>query len=177
MEILIIGGLVVALMVFVSTKIKRSAARAYEAETIETEEFTVSKPEGFLHPLREPADFPFEAYSRQYGERSTRNIWRARARLRVHDGSVLDGLLSEAAKNETITSREIRKDNEGRRECLARSRRIEDEVEYSVYRRLIECPESDRTYDLRVTMLAPYEEEFSARANDLLGSFTLKLRP
>ena len=42
MEIFIVGVAVVALMVYVSTKIKRSAAAAFEREEIEEEDFSLT---------------------------------------------------------------------------------------------------------------------------------------
>lgn len=73
-------------MVIVSTKIKRAAARAYDRETIDKEDFRLEKPNGFLYPLNSDSEFEFEAYSKNYGDKSTRNIWRARIRLRSSDG-------------------------------------------------------------------------------------------
>ena len=55
MEILIPGLILVGLMVWVSTRIKRNAAKAFEREEIETAEFSLTKPEGFLAPV-DPAD-------------------------------------------------------------------------------------------------------------------------
>lgn len=173
MEILIIGGIVVIIMVIVSTRIKRSAAQAYEPETIETEEFSVEKPEGFLYPLREPPDFPFEAYSKLFGERSTRNIWRARARLRINEGSKLDEIAGEVAGSESVTGSEISEGSEGR-EARIESRRTEDETEYVVRRRIVESKANGKTYELRATMLVPYNEEYSGRIEALLDSFEVK---
>ena len=59
MEILIIGGVVVLIMVFISTQIKKRAALAFEPETIDTEEFRLLKPNGFLYPLREDSVYLF----------------------------------------------------------------------------------------------------------------------
>lgn len=174
MEILIIGGIVVIIMVIVSTRIKRSAAQAFEPELIETEEFSVEKPEGFLHPLREPPDFPFEAYSKLFGERSTRNIWRARARLRIAEGMNLDEIASEAARSETVTSSDIREDSPGERVARIESRRAEDDIEYIVRRLVVESKERGKTFELRATMLVPYDEEYSDRIKALLDSFRLK---
>jgi hypothetical protein len=174
MEIFIIGGIIVALMVLVSTRIKKSAAAAFEPEFIEKEDFTVEKPEGFLFPLREPPDFPFEAYSKQYGERSTRNIWRARARLRIHEGAVLDELIEEAEDSETITSRELRASPPSRRELNSRSEKTEDEIDYAVYRRIVECADRGKTYEFRATMLGNHEEEYAARVREMLASLRIR---
>ncbi|HUF04941.1 MAG TPA: hypothetical protein VMM38_12295 [Aridibacter sp.] len=174
MEILIIGGIVVLIMVIVSTRIKRSAAQAFEPDVIETDEFSVEKPEGFLHPLREPPDFPFEAYSKLFGERSTRNIWRARARLRMSGGLKLDDIASETSESEAVTSSEISEGTPGERLARIESRRTEDETEYVVRRKIVESGERGKTYELRATMLVPYDEEYSERIEALLDSFKLK---
>jgi hypothetical protein len=86
MDIFIIGLVVVALMVFVSTKIKKSAARAFESEIIERDEFRIVKPEGLMSPLDENSKYPFEARSREYGEKISRNVWQAHAFLTVDKG-------------------------------------------------------------------------------------------
>lgn len=174
MEILIIGGIVVIVMVIVSTRIKRSAARAFEPELIEKEEFSVEKPDGFLHPLREPPDFPFEVYSKLFGERSTRNIWRARARLRISDGLKLDEIAEEVSGSETVTDSRLSEAPEGVREARIESRRTEDEIEYLVRRKIVEAKRRGKTYELRATMLVPYDEEYSGRIEALLDSFRLK---
>src|SRR5687767_8261126 len=51
MELLIPGLILVALMVYASTRIKRTAAAAFDRETVDTEDFIIQKPEGFLHNL------------------------------------------------------------------------------------------------------------------------------
>ena len=68
MEILIIGGLLVALMAYLSTKIKKEAKRAYEQEVIETEGFKIVKPVDFIIPLKKASEYAFEAYSKDFGE-------------------------------------------------------------------------------------------------------------
>ncbi len=173
MEIWIIGGVFVILMVIVSTAIKRAAANAYIREVIETDEFTVVKPEGFLHPIRERADFPFEAYSKEYGERSTRNIWRARARLRIHEGVSIDDLLETAKESGEISGYEIVEDRGGRR-CVVSGGKTEDETEYIVRRKLIEPAGRAVTFEMKVTTLALYDPEFESRAAVLLETFEVR---
>lgn len=68
MELLIPGLILVALMVYASTRIKRSAAAAYDAEAIETDEFVIQKPEGFLHNLNASREYIFEAYSKEFSK-------------------------------------------------------------------------------------------------------------
>lgn len=68
MELLIPGLIIVALMVYASTRIKRSAAAAFEAEEIETDEFFIQKSEGFLHNLNGDPKYLFEAYSKEFSK-------------------------------------------------------------------------------------------------------------
>src|SRR5215210_6248599 len=68
MELLIPGLLLVGFMAWASTRIKRDAAAAYEVETIETDEFVIQKPEGFLHNLNGDPKYIFEAYSKDYSK-------------------------------------------------------------------------------------------------------------
>ena len=70
MEILIVGIAVVILMAYVSTRIKKSAASAFGRENIDTPEFSLVKPEGFLNPVDYTEKTPFEAYTREVGERA-----------------------------------------------------------------------------------------------------------
>lgn len=68
MEILIPGLIIVALMVYASTRIKRNAAAAFDPEAIETDDLVIQKPEGFLHNLNGDPKFAFEAYSKDFSE-------------------------------------------------------------------------------------------------------------
>ena len=68
MELLIPGLILVALMVYASTRIKKTAAAAFDPETIETGEFVIQKPEGFLHNLNGDPKYIFEAYSKEYSK-------------------------------------------------------------------------------------------------------------
>lgn len=87
MELLIPGLILVALMVYASTRIKRTAAAAWESETIDTEEFTIEKPAGFLHVLNGDPKFIFEAYSREFGVETAANLRAARAELTAKSGT------------------------------------------------------------------------------------------
>ena len=170
MEIWIIGGILVVLMVIISTRIKKAAARAFEREVIETDDFTVVKPNGFLHPLREPAEFPFEAYSKEFGERSTRNIWRARARLRMYTDRSAEDILSAAGNEESVELTEEGEENI----TLVLSRNTIDETGYVIRRKIVEDSSSGTTWELKVTTIEPYDDEFAERAGILLESFELR---
>src|SRR5436189_43661 len=82
MELLIPGLILVALMAWASTKIKKRAADAFEAETVETDRYILQKPEGFLHVLGD-SDHEFYAYSREFGEGTSSKIRRATIEIDV----------------------------------------------------------------------------------------------
>jgi len=68
MELLIPGLILVALMVYASTRIKKSAARAFESTTFETDDFSILKPDGFLIPIEDETAGHFNALSREFGK-------------------------------------------------------------------------------------------------------------
>lgn len=176
MEILILGLLLVAAMVIVSTRIKRAAARAYEPETIDKEDFTIRKPAGFLYPLDSDSGFAFEAYSKQYGDKSTRNIWRARSRLRVSDGlnirKIINGL---EAQNETIISEKALDDlPDWQVGSIVRTDKTEEGAEYKIFRKILANNRSNKTYELRTTILCPFDSELTETACELMSGFELK---
>jgi len=87
MELLIPGLALVALMVWASTRIKRSAAKAFEAEHIEGDGFSIDKPDGFLQKLDERSEYAFEAYSKEFGSELAGNMRAATAVVMVNDES------------------------------------------------------------------------------------------
>ena len=77
MEILIPGLILVALMVWASTKIKKKASAAYEDEIVETDTFILEKPEGFISPAYPDEGLEFAAYSKEFGRDRTRDLRQA----------------------------------------------------------------------------------------------------
>ena len=70
MELLIPGLILVALMVYASTRIKKKAAAALDRERITTETFTIVKPEGFINIALPDAGLLFQAYSKEFASGS-----------------------------------------------------------------------------------------------------------
>lgn len=176
MEILIIGGIFVLIMVIVSTKIKKHAAAAFQPETVEKEDFIIEKAAGFLYPLRDEPDFPFEAYSKMYGERSTRNIWRARIRLRISDGLNFAKLIKEIkqGKEKFISQKNFDDIPADQRGTIIRTEKTEDEVDYKILRKIVQSKKQGKTYELKTTILEPYGEEFTDKACEMMESFEVK---
>ncbi len=85
----------IALLMFVSTKIRNAANAAYEPEIVERENFKIFKPEGYLNPVEWTETVPFEAYTRELGERSMGRLRKSAAKMTVSDGLNFDNLRKE----------------------------------------------------------------------------------
>ncbi len=175
MEILIIGGILVALMVVVSTKIKKSASLAFEPETIETENFRLIKPAGFIHPLREDSDYVFEAYSKEFGEKDERNIWRAQVYITASEGLNFKSECKNIQReNGKILAEKVVKDAApDEKICLVEREISEKEAEFFEFRKIVESRRQQRTYNLKVLVLKQFREEFSSRIDEFMNSFQL----
>lgn len=104
MELLIPGLILVALMVYASTRIKKTAAQAFEAESIETDVFEIEKPDGFLSVINGDPELEFEAYSREFGSDGAENVRQARAEIRVFEKSSLDAAASKVKAAAKVVS-------------------------------------------------------------------------
>jgi hypothetical protein len=170
MEILIIGGAVVALMVYASTKIKRRAAEAFEEETIDTEDYTLVKPEGFLAPV-EPKDYlAFYAYSREFGEEEKAEKMRqGTIKLKVLAGRSLTEIAKDVRKSfDAVLSEE--KPDAGT--VVLRGARGENEVETLYYHKIV--ARGEKVFDLEAAILNDYREKYEEKAEKLFESFRVK---
>ncbi len=176
MEILIVGGIVVLIMIIVSTQIKKSAARAFEREIIETEEYRIVKPEGFIHPIRDVSEYEFEAYSKDFGDKGERNVWQAQVYLTVSADSNFAAFCESAKQqSDVILSEKIFEDApDGEKICLIESEKAEEEIEFYEFRKIVESRKQNKIYDLRVAVLKSFREAYSGRIDELTDSFHLK---
>jgi len=86
MEILIIGFIIVALMAYASTKIKKAAREAYEAETVVTEEYSIKKAAGYIIPVAERNVSDLEILSKDYGKDECGKFRQAMLKLSIDKG-------------------------------------------------------------------------------------------
>src|SRR5437867_2652270 len=107
MELLIPGLILVALMVYASTRIKRSAARAFEAEQIAGDGFTLVKPDGFLHRINDDSEYAFEAYSKEFGSGAADDVRAATAVALVRNTNVDDAATAERTRLSTVNQSEM----------------------------------------------------------------------
>ena len=176
MEILIVGIVIVALMAYASTKIKKSAAQAFELEEIETEEFTIIKPEGFLNPINEKSAFAFEAYSKDLGKDEARNLRQSWATLRVVSNSDFQTICKNAKNSAgTIFSKNFVEDApDNQKIFLIEGRKTEKEVEIYSFWKIVESRARRKVYELQVSVLEDCREDFEEKANVMIESFAVK---
>ncbi len=166
MELLIPGLILVALMAWASTKIKKRAAEAFEAEAIETEAYSLRKPEGFLHVINS-SDHDFEAYSKDFGEGD----------FRLRHGKIEVDVLRDtdlAAAREALRERaaELSVIEDGERVCRVETEEAANENQFKVYYKLVDTPRG--IYRLRFAVLSKHTDDYLRKINETLDSFTIK---
>jgi hypothetical protein len=148
MEIWIVGGIIVAIMVYVSTKIKRAAKEAYEQELFETDEFRIVKPEGFLIPVTENPAFAFEAYSKDFAEDTDEDMNRCWITVEA-----IDNVANEAFESE----------NEGETRGAS----------VKTFRKLVVSKKLKKSFQLEINLVQDHSEEYLGRVEMALASFRL----
>jgi hypothetical protein len=168
MELLIPGLLLVALMVWASTKIKKTAADAFETEFIETENYSLQKPEGFLHVTGD-AEHELKAYSKVFGEGDNNGMRQATIEIDVIPltdlKSVRDSIKKSATKFEV--TREASTDVELNAEESA------DETAVIAFYKVMAAEKE--TYRLRFAVLSEYVEDYLTRVRETFDSFEIKI--
>ena len=167
MELLIPGLVLVALMVYASTRIKRSAARAFEAESIDTPEMFISKPDGFLHVIDDHSPLLFEAYSKEFGTGSNGSVRRVTAAVTRRDEDTKT--LAESIRTSAGSLHDDHSD--GNCTVIGSNESIGDSP-YSIYYKI--CPIGDGSLELKVVALSDTHESQREKISELIDSFYSK---
>jgi hypothetical protein len=150
MEILIIGVILVAIMAYVSTKIKNAAKEAYNQENFENEYFTILKPEGFIIPVKVSSEFLFETYSKDLGEEIIEEeFYQCRATVTEKAGIEVETELLETEESENGLS-------------------------FKTFSKTLVNQNLKKSFNLKIFVLPEYQEKYTNEINLMLGSFTLK---
>lgn len=169
MEIFIVGVIIVALMAYVSTKIKKTAASAYEIEKIDTEEFSIIKPEGFITPVKDESEFAFEAYSRDYGIEDTDKFRQSEIKLRVYEHINLREIVEAAKKSaETIIS----ENPAGKNEILLKTESFFDNIGFDKEYKIIS--KHGKIYELEITSLQESKSDYTERIEETIANFVVR---
>ncbi|RMG09646.1 MAG: hypothetical protein D6735_00345 [Acidobacteria bacterium] len=147
MEILIIGLILVALMVYTSTKIKAAVAAAYSEEKIQTPDFEIIKPDGFLSPCDDKSIYAFEAYSRDFGEGKAADLHHVAVTLLIHERLSFN-------------------------EAEIESHEVKNGVSLKIIRKYLHT--SRNTYELTITALKDNYQQYEERIQKMLDSFQIR---
>lgn len=174
--LLFIAGFI-ALLLFISTKIRNAASAAYEPENIERDNFSIYKPEGFLNPVDYTEKTPFEAYTREVGERAAGRLRKSLVKLTVSDGLNFDNLRKEIKQNaqEFVSTEFDENAPENQRICLIETISENDnEVKTVILNKLVESRNQKKTFNLEISVLEQAREEYENRIDEMLESFSVK---
>lgn len=167
MEILIPGLILVALMVWASTKIKKQAADAFEAEIIETQRYSLHKPEGFLHVIGD-SDHEIMAYSRDFGLGDKIGIRRATIELDIFPGDDLamirDAVIQAATASRPGTVTENAYEFE--------TDETVNEFAFLAFYKIVAG--RSETYRLRFSVLSEHSDDYLRKIDETLDGFTVQ---
>ena len=172
MEILILGLILVGLMVYASTRIKKTAAAAFTAETIETQDFIVQKPDGFLNVVGGDQKYAFEAYSKDFGVEDAGNIRQGRVNLTVLEGQTIDDIVEKLNETGDEFIDDISEVIGSRRYRVIETKRVEKGVSLCVYYKIAE--KDGKVYRLEALRLAETPDEFMRKIEVMVASFEIK---
>jgi len=167
MEILIPGLILVALMVWASTKIKKRAADAFEAEFVETESFSLQKPEGFLHVIGDP-EHEFNAYSREFGGADNSGDRRATIEIDLFPDAQLANVRDEirrSALKATIGT-------ETANTCELETEESANEIAINAFYKIVAGEAG--VFRLRFAVLAEHSGDYLRKMEETLDGFVLK---
>lgn len=147
MEILIIGGIIVALMVYASTRIKKVSKVAYEREVFETAEFRIVKPNEFIIPVSEKSPYVFEARSRDFGtEDGSSDFYQCRALVTEKAGTAAPKIYEEQKTEKKITFDTFHKTISG----------------------------AEKHFHLEIFVLPEFKEKYQSEIDEMLDGFAVK---
>ena len=171
MELLIPGLLLVALMVYASTRIKRVAAEAFEAETVDAAEFSIDKPEGFLNVVSPAGGLSLQIYSKDYGINEASDFRAARGEVRVYEKRTLK-FAATAIRESTAVTSEVPEIIDGRKYIVFEAESVEKGIGF---REMYKLAEKDGSViELKIKAVEDIGDELSKKIDAILASFILK---
>lgn len=173
MEIFIIGAVIVVLMAYVSTKIKKTSAAAYAPELLNAAEYSVVKPDGYIVPWNEES--AFKALSKEMGKsKGAEKLYRSSAELRIFDDLSFDEVCRGARKSvKNVVSEESAREDD-MRFCFMHGKALKDDTDMEVYYKIVENQATGKVFELQVSVLSEAMEDYGAKASGILQSFNVK---
>ena len=173
MELLIPGLILVALMVYASTRIKKSAAEAFEAETVDTEHFVLVKPEGLLLVVNGDPNFAAEGYSKDYGEGEEASQRVIRFTVARTQGAATDAVGDRLTAGAEIVSRETEV-VDGTKYTVIEAVKTDNELATREFHKIGAA--GGNVFDLCITSIAEPDDAARRKIEQMVSSFRLKGR-
>jgi hypothetical protein len=171
MELLIPGLILVALMAYASTRIKRVAAEAFEPETVETDDFTLEKPAGFLNVINRDTSLAFQAYSKEMGSGEASEFRAARAEARIYENRTLDYAVN-AIKETTAVTTDTAEIIAERKYRVLEAESTENGIGFQEMYKLAE--KDRRVVEFKIISVAGIDAELARNIDLLFNSFVMK---
>lgn len=172
MELLIPGLILVALMVYASTKIKKNAALAYEREKIDTPEFSIVKPEGFICPVDYSEELLFAAYSKEYGREQAEGVRQASAEIEAFERANFDEICERVRIESSHVISEDLGTLSGAKCRIIAAERIDNGITLDAVHKIM--ARDGKVYELAVSVLPEHKDDYLRRIDELVDSFRLK---
>ena len=172
MELLIPGLILVALMVYASTRIKKTAAAAFEPETIETDEYVIEKPEGFLNVIGPDPKYAVHAYSKEFGGPGAEDIKQGMANLYIRTGVSQEKALAEILGPDASKLSDDSEVVDGVKYRVIDTKRSLKNVDLAVGYKLTE--RNGKVFVFEAARLAETTPEFARKIDVMLNSFVVK---
>lgn len=170
-DVLIIGLIIVGLMVYASTRIKRISKEAFEFERIETDDFVVEKPDGLLNVVAPREPLILDGYSRDFGEENASNVRKVQYSLVRRNGVDMAAAFRDIKSlGEVVSDESLVVDGNKYRDVS-----LEFSVDNIDYRELYRlCGNADGTFVFKATMLRDAGDELDSAIGKMLASFQVK---
>ncbi len=167
MEILIPGLILVALMAWASTKIKKRAADAYQAESIDAEGYSLRKSEGFLHVLGD-ANHAFYANTREFaGDEDSAQVRRATIEVDVFR----DTTLANVRQSVIDAAQGVETSDEKERVSEIIAEELANQTPITAFYKIVDG--SHAVYRLRFAVATEHKNEYANKIEETLDSFNV----
>ncbi len=169
-DILIFGLILVALMVYASARIKKAAAEAYASETVETNDFRITKPEGFLSVISPADGLVFHAYSREFGEAEAAGIRRTEAAIRI----IENASASDVAGNLKAAALKVIRESSDESDQSITLEIVDEVNDVPVFRSYKLIENGSRVVQLQIDTPVAYRDEFDIGVREFRDTFEVK---
>lgn len=157
-------------MAYASTKLKKATARALEPEDVVTDEFSITKPAGFINVVSPDDGLLFQAYTKEFAD-SAPNARKGAATIRVTEDAKIEQVVRELKQSSGFVSSKPESVAAGS-PVTVRIDRVEDGVTFHRTIKLIQ--KDDRVYRFQFDVPEGCQDEFVVPGREMIESFELK---